>query len=182
MKKAVIAFLRNLADNLEKQDHILIIGRTALFDPAKFIGSGWSIWKGPVDGDGLNGEEQQDQRSLALTEIDFDKISFETCLKSGETYITGEEKLKRHARAGHILADAKIGQVLYEEEGQKKLEYLYKEKGITWFELQGTILRSLSDRRCALYLYRDDGRWDWYYYWLGNGRGADCPSLVLTST
>jgi len=148
----------------------LFIDRTVPFNPVKFIGSGWSII-------------EEDKSSLALTEIDFGKVSFETCLKFGEKYITGEEKLLRHAKAGHILADAKIGQTLFEEEGQKTLEYLYKEKGITWFELQGTVLRHPDGDRYALYLCRDDdGRWGWGCGWLGSYRGSANPSVVLAST
>ncbi|MDO9399379.1 MAG: hypothetical protein Q7T79_01670 [bacterium] len=43
---------------------------TKQFDTASFIGKGWTTWKGPVNGDGLAGEEDIDSRSLALTEIE----------------------------------------------------------------------------------------------------------------
>jgi len=165
--------LVNLADRLEKQKHsdghILVIDRSVPFNPVNFIGSGWSV---------IDGEENK--ASLALTEIDFEKVSFETCLKSGEKCITGEEKLVRHAKAGHVLLDAKIFQKLYEEEDQKTLEYLYREKSITWFEFPGTVLRYLNDSRYALFLYRDDGgRWSWRCYWLDGDRDARNPSVVL---
>lgn len=181
--KKIVTYLRHaslalasLADKLEKQNHgghILVVDRTDPFNPAKFIGSSWS-----------NIEAEENKASLVLTEIDFDKVSFETCLKSSGKYITGEEKLKHHARAGHVLADAKIGQTLYEEECQKTLEYLYKEKGITWFELPGTVLlHGPSGYRYALYLFRcDDGQWLWHYLWLASDRSAGPPSLVLAST
>ena len=153
----------------EQRGFILAVDREIPFNPTIFIGSGWKI-------------EEQDKGCLSVTEIDFDKVSFETCLKTGESWITGEEKLKRHTKAKHVLADAKIGQTLYEEEGQKTLEYLYKEKGITWFELQGTILRSPDGYRYALYLCRGGGRWHWRCSWLGNDRRGADPSLVLAST
>ena len=48
----------------------LLIDRTQPFNPSTFIREGWSIWKGPIDGNGLKGEEAQDERSLALSEVD----------------------------------------------------------------------------------------------------------------
>lgn len=153
----------------EQHGFIFAVDREIPFNPVTFIGKGWKM-------------EEQDKRALSVTEIDFDKVSFETCLKTGESWITGEEKLKRHTKAKHVLADAKIGQTLHEEEGQKTLEYLYKGKGITWFELQGTILRSLHGHRYSLCLCRYDGRWRWSYDWLDGDRYADDPSLVLAST
>lgn len=172
--RSIALALINLADKLEKQErsdgYVLVIDRTRPFEPAKFIGDGWKII-------------EQDKASLVRSEIGFAAVSFETCLNTGETYITGEEKLIRHAKAGHILADAKIGQALYEEVDQKTLKYLYKEKGIIWFELPGTVLRGPSGRRYTLYLYRCvGGRWDWGYGWLDLGRGAGRSSLVLAST
>ena len=161
------AFIENYTGQL---GHILVVNRAIPFDPVAFLDKGWKI-------------EEQDKRVLSVTEIDLDKVSFETCLKAGESWITGEEKLKRHATVGHVLADAKIGQVLYQEEEQRTLEYLYKEKGINWFELQGTILRDPHGRRSALYLCRRG--WGWFWSdecWLDYDRYACHPSLVLTST
>jgi len=152
--------------NPDTDSHILTIDRTTPFNPVAFLGEGWKI-------------EEQDKRSLLVTEIDFSKVTFETCLNPVEGWITGEGKLLRHARAGHILSDAKIGQDLYEEEGQKTLEYLYKEKGVTWFELLGTVLRHPSGRLSALCLYRVDGCWCRDYAWLDDRRDADDLSLVL---
>ena len=151
------------------EDRIFAIDRSTSFNPVTFIGENWKI-------------EEQDQRSLSVTEVNFNKVSFETCLKTDETVITGEEKIKRLGEANHVLADAKIGQALYEEEGQKTLEYLYKEKGITQFELLGTILRSPGDNLCVLYLHREGAQWYWNHCCFDCDRGADCPSLVLAST
>lgn len=156
--------------NPDTDSHILTIDRSAPFNPDVFFGQGWRI-------------EKQDERALLVTEIDFTTVRFEACLKAGESYITGEEKIKRHAKEGHILADAKIGQALYEEKGQKTLEYLYKEKGIRWFELLGTTLRSQDGDRYTPYLWlcRNIGRWYWYYRWLVSDRNAVNLSLVLAS-
>jgi hypothetical protein len=161
--------------------HSLIINRGVPFNPSKFIGQGWTVWKGPVEGDGLSGKEEQGSRSLAFTEIDFDRVFFETCLFAGETHISGEEKIIRHAKMGHICADAKIGQELLNEKGQKTLLYLLKEKGIEYLELPDTTLRSPRIERYTLYLYwaPREREWGWSYEWLKRERGASRPSLVL---
>src|SRR3989344_2574625 len=167
----------------EQTEMILAIDRAKPFNPGLFIGSGVKIWKGAADENGLKGEEQQDARSLALAKIDFAKAArFETCLIGKETVITGENRLLRlcEREKEFIRPDAKIGQTLYEEPGQKTLRWLHKKYGVTWFELPGTELRHSDGYRCFLYLYRyDDGSWDWNGRWLGNVRLAGNPALVL---
>ena len=139
-----------------------------VFDPGTFIGAGWRI-------------KQKINRSFSIAEIDFDKVSFETCLKKGESWITGKEKINRHIKEKHILADAKIGQTLLEEEGQKTLEYLYNKKGITWFELLGTVLLGPDNCSYNLCLYRKSRCWCWRHIRLSEDRGNVAPSLVLSS-
>lgn len=161
----------------------LILPKT--FDPAKFIGSGWTIWKGDLTGKGLKGDEEQDAGSLALTEADFTLLTkeanFLTGLEGTETVVTGEVKRARLIVKA-IQADARIGQALYEERGQTTLRWLFDTLGITWFELLGTTLRHSNGNRCALYLYRrDDGSWNWDYHWLDSRRNANRPALSLAS-
>ncbi len=158
---------------------------SATFNPSTFVGNGWAIWKGPAKGDGLKGDEEQDQRSLALKEVDFrgmtKEANFLTGLEGKETVVTGEVKRARLI-AKAIQADARIGQALFEEEGQKTLRWLFETLGITWFELLGTTLRGSGGGRCALYLYRQGGgSWGWHCYWLGNFRDARNPALSLAS-
>ena len=171
-------FLKNGANFVMKGPGALIVDRTKPFDTNKFL----PIWRGPKDGNGLTGEEEQDTRSLKHTEIDFAKAIFTVCLKDGESAITGEEKLARHTAAKHIRLDAKVGQDLLEEKGQATLEWLFNTFGIVWFELPGTTLRYSNGRRYFLCLYRDDDdRWRWSYYWLDSYRYARNPSAVLAS-
>ena len=82
---------------------IVTIDRSRPFNPAEFIGPGWTT-------------EEQDEGSLLLTEIDLTKVRLETCLNSGEQYIKGEEKLRRLKLAGHIRLDAKVFQTLWENQ------------------------------------------------------------------
>lgn len=173
------SFLQNGANFNLKGPNVLVIDRTNPFDPAAFIGSGWTIWRGAKDGDGLRGEEEQDARSLAMTEVDFSKVLFTACLKEGESYITGEEKLSRHAAANHVRLDARIVQALLEEKGQVTLDWLYVRFSITGFELPGTVLRGPDGFRYFLCLYRlVDGRCFWYYNRLDNNRSATSVSAL----
>lgn len=180
VNRRLVAFLNNGLNFVTKGQNILLIDRANPFDPAAFLGSGWTVWRGPKDGDGLSGEEEQDVRSLAMTEVDFSKVLFTACLKEGESCITGEKKLSRHTAANHIRLDAAVGQALLEEDGQATLNWLYAMFNITWFELPGTLLRDSNGNRHFLYLYSDSGgRWYWDYYWLGNDREAANASAVL---
>ncbi len=174
-------FFKNGANFVLKGLSALVVDRTKPFDPAKFVGKGVSIWRGPKGADGLKGEEDQDARSLKLTEVDFSGVLFEHCIKQGENSIKGEEKLTRLLAAGHIRLDAKIGQALYEEKGQATLEWLYNTFGITWFDLPGTVLRGTVGDRYVLYLYRDGGRWHLRCRWLGYDCHVESPSAVLAS-
>ena len=175
-------FLKNKARVIVGNLKSLAIDRTNPFNPTEFIGSGVTIWRGPADGNGLEGVEEQDARSLALTKISLANLSFEHMLKGEERLITGEEKLKRHIAAGHILPDAKIAQVLYEEPGQVTLRQLHQTFGVTWMEFPGTTLRRSGGYRYFLYLDRGGvGRWGWRYSWLDNDRIASNPSVVFAS-
>jgi len=128
------------------------------------------IWKGPANGDGLTGEEEQDARSLLLTEIDFTKLTkegnFLTGLECSEAFLNYEIKRARLI-AKMVQADARIAQALYEETGQKTLRFLHDTLGVTWIEFLGTTLRGSHGGRYALYLHRlPDGSWDWHCCWL----------------
>ena len=147
----------------------LVIDRSHPFNPTRFIGKGWTI-------------EEQDERALALTEIDFSKVRFESGLKEGEAAITGEEKLKRLKAGGVVRLDAKIGQTLYEENGQATLRFIHEHFGISWLELAGTVLRHPDGRRYCLYLCRyGDDPWRWRYGWLDYDRRARTVSPVFAS-
>lgn len=163
----------------------LPIDRTTPFNPAEFIGIGWSIWRGPADGDGLSGEEDQDERSLALKEIGPAKILLETCLQD-EKSITGEERILRLKGAGRIRLDAAIFQVFWKNKPLIPEHFKKKIQGnATYIFFDGTPLRSPDGGRYTLYLCFEGGRWcgRWYWRcsWLGNDRSVHNPSAVLAS-
>ena len=147
----------------------LLIDRTQPFNPSTFIGEGWSI-------------EEEDERSLALTEVDLNEIRFETMLKRGETSITGEEKLKRLKTSGNIRLDAKIFYTLWENKNLIPESWKEKVNGsIRFIYFDGTVLCSPRGSRYVLCLCWVGGGWHWRCNWLGLGWGAYDTSAVLTS-
>ena len=139
----------------------LRINRTKPFDSVHFIGEGWSIWRGPMDREGLDGEEQQCGESLALTEVDIAKVARKTCLDTDETYVIGEELLLRLKNDKALLFDAEVCKTLYEN--QHLIPDSWKGKCIYFF---GTELRSRNGDRCVLCLCWYDARWRVDYCWL----------------
>ncbi|MEY2664813.1 MAG: hypothetical protein RIT04_621 [Candidatus Parcubacteria bacterium] len=170
-------FLQNGCNPTITAPGTLPIDRSRPFNPAKFIGGGWTIWKGPEDGDGLTGKEEQDERSLAITEINLANLIIQTGLREGETRVTGEAKQARLMLTA-IQADAKIAQMLYEEEGQTTLRWMYKHLDVSWIEFLGTTLRDPRGSRIALCLYRrDGGLWSNGARYLNEQRYATSPAL-----
>jgi hypothetical protein len=153
----------------------LILDCSQPFNPVEFINGGWGV-------------AEQDERSLAITEVDFEKILLETCLKEGEVRIMGEEKLRRfkEEKPELIPLGGQHCQALwrdYKARGKDSvLERMYKERGIIYLDFFGLILRLPNGRRLVLYFYRDEGEWDWNYDWLDDDWGADGCSAVLASS
>src|SRR3989344_1008330 len=80
---------------------VISIDRSYPFNPEEYLCKGVKI-------------DSEDQRSLALTEIDLSNVQFVSMLKDGELSINGEEKLSRLKASGNILLDAKIFEFLLE--------------------------------------------------------------------
>ena len=180
--KQFTAFLKNGGRVFVGESRTLKIDRSKPFNPAKFIGKGWSIWRGPVDGDGLRGKPEQDAQSLALTELDLSHVFLEVHLKEGETYTSGEERLRRLKAAQRIRLDAAVFQTLWENREVLQERFKQKTNGDTTFIFcDGTTLRSPFGYRYTLYLYFFGGKWRWSYRWLDYGRSARSPSAVLAT-
>lgn len=160
----------------------LPIDRSQPFNPETFIGKGWSIWRGPTDGDGFSGEEEQDPRALALTELDFSRLRLVRTLKEDENVVGGEENLRRLREIRHICLDAKAFQVLWQN--RQLLPDLLKEQtngDTTYIFFHGTTLRYPDGNRGVLCLVLLDAGWRWGYHWLDDDWGVYGPSLVLAS-
>lgn len=175
-------FLKNGARVLIGEPRIIPIDRTVPFSPAEFIGNGWSIWKGPAEGTGLEGEEEQDKRSIALTTLDVTRLRLETTLKGEETSIIGEEKLKRlTAMTDAIRLDAGIFQTFWRNQHLIPERFKAKTNGNTTYVFcDGTVLRSPFGLRCVVYFcwLGDARKWFWDCSRLGRRFDAFFPSAV----
>lgn len=155
-------------------------------NPAEFIGAGWTFWRGPKDGNGLDGEEERDKASMTLAEVDFDSADFLTCLEKGESSITGEEKLIRLKKLGRPIYGTTVAMGLWQDyqscqnKTDSKLKRLYQQKKIgSYVDFFGDILRNPIGHRCVLYFYRfDGGSWRWSYNWLDDGWNVHGRSAV----
>lgn len=174
-------FLKNGAQVLIGKAETISIDRTTPFNPAKFIGADWSIWKGPAEGNGLEGEEEQDARSLAITTLDVTRLRLETTLKGEETSIVGEEKLKRLQKMTDIRLDIGIFQTFWKNQHLIPERFKAKTNGnTTYIFCDGTVLRSPYGDRFVLCFHWCDGtrRWSWHCRWLDSHFSADSPSAV----
>lgn len=147
------------------EKNIITIDRSQPFNPGLFIGSGWMI-------------EEENQESLALSEVDLSQVLFESMLNRNEWSITGEEKIRRLKKANHVFLDAKIFQTLWEN--QQLIPESWKEKGHIFFD--GTIFRYLgaSGNRGVLELEFHDREWHKSCRWLTHNQAViDGPSAFL---
>ena len=175
------AFLKNGGKFTFKESTKMIIDRAKPFNSAEFIGSDWNVWRGPKDGNGLEGEEEQDGGALVLTEVDIGMIRLENMLKPGETSVNGEEKLRRLEKAGHTRLDAKVLQTLWENQYLIPEKWKEKTNGqATYIFFDGTVLWYFSGRY-VLSLYWDGGEWRRSCGWLDSNWHANDPSAVLAN-
>lgn len=156
--------IKQLVQSLSLDPNLLQMNSASPFIPEIFIGEGWSI-------------AELHERAFELTEVDLNKVRFETMLRSGETSVEGEEKLRRLKEAGHIPLDATIFLALWRN--QALIPEDWKTKGNIFFD--GTVLRNHSGRRYLLYLYWNDGEWFWDCSWLDCDWNAKDPSACLAN-
>lgn len=163
--------------------NVLPIDRSKLFNPAEFIGQGWSIWRGPADGDGLEGNEERDQRAAALVKINLAEVQLVACLKRGERVTTGEKRLNRLKADGRVRLDENAFKAFWEN--REILPVRFKERmngNIQFIFFDGVVLRSpLSSRFTLCLCFLGDGSWLWDCILLDSDRDADRPSAVLAS-
>lgn len=163
------AFLKNGARLIVNALKVLI--NRGRFNPAEFIGQGWSVIAAETDA-----------RSIALTELDLTKVQQVTMLKDGETYVKGEEKLKRLKSSDYIRLDADIFLTLWENQHLIPESWKEKVNGNTrYIYFDGTVLRGPSGGRCVLCLYWSVGWWYWRVSWLGYDFDQHNVSAVLAS-
>jgi len=151
------------------------------FEPATFIGLGWTAWRGPKDGHGLIGDIEQDVRSVELTELNWTKVHFDNCFTQGETRISGEEMLRRREASGQVRFGGNVFLSLWrnykENEASNVLSQLPEE--IKCLDFPGLILRSPHGDRRVLCFYRDGDGWALRTYCLSVDWLAGSMSGVL---
>lgn len=154
------------------------------FSPTEFIGKGWTVWKGPADGDGLEGDEDRDACEDDLSIIDWEQIILESHLEESESSVHGEEKLKRAVASGNVQLGGRAFLSLWEDykaNGENSVLEKLRRKGVTRIYFFGLRLRDPRAGRGVLCLYVSGSGWDWYYYWLSGRWGASNPSASLAS-
>lgn len=142
------------------------LGCSKVFNPALFIGEGWSA-------------AEQDERANELTEIDMSTIALVTCLKTDEQSTTGEERVKRLKETPYVRLGGRAFLALWEN--QHSMPGNWKEPFVFVF-FDGLILLHRNGNRYSLYLSWNDDGWHWYTGWLGNMRSASNPSATLASS
>ena len=162
---------------------VIPIDRSKPFNPAEFIGKGWSVWRGPADSNGLEGEEERDSRSATLTELNLDKVQLVTRFKRGESVTTGEERIKCLRTDGRVRLDENAFQTFWENREQLPARFKERVNGnIQFIFFDGVVLRSPRGVRYTLCLYfNSGGSWFWGCGWLDSDRYAGSPSAMLAS-
>jgi len=143
------------------------INRKRLFNPAQFM-----------DHQGLEIEEE-DKRSVEMTEIDPLTINLESMLQ-GETVITGEEHSMRLKQIGHIRLDAMIFQTFWENQHLIPEHWKGTANDPRHIFFDGTILKNQYGRY-VISLYWDEGKkWRWTYCRLdiGGWKAEDLSAVI----
>lgn len=145
------------------------------FDPVTFFNE--PKWKKET--------KDEDKRGTALKQLDLTTILFETCLKAGESRITGEEKLTLLKTSGKVRLGSNAFLALWQDYkargANSALEWLRRNRGITYLDFFGEVLVRPSGCRYVPYLYFDGGGWYWSYRSLGRVWLANFVSAVVAS-
>ncbi|MFH0814950.1 MAG: hypothetical protein V1902_02655 [Candidatus Falkowbacteria bacterium] len=157
------AFLRNRGQMVVGGSNKLTIDRSKPFDPVAFVGKGWKIG-------------EQDERALALTEIDLAAVQLKHMLKDREPYVGGEEKLTRLKVAGYVRLDAGVFETLWNN--QHLIPERWKGK-IVYFD--GTVLVSPDGGRYVLCIDGGGGQWSRDCGYLNHSFSGNNPSAVLAA-
>ena len=123
------------------------------FDLVAFIGGNRSII-----------QEEVDERSALLEEIDFSQAQYLSCLEERETRIDGDEKLLRLKKNGGIILGVEwliaLWQNWKDKDNDSVLARLYESKIIpSNVDFFGTPLISSRGQRCVLSLYYYKNEW-----------------------
>lgn len=166
---------------------VLKLALDKTFNP-EFIGRNWAVWRGPANGNGLEGEEYLPEPEPGI--VDFEQVVLEThLLKKGS--IQGEEKMRRARRSKNKQLGGSAFLALWNNWQECKragkpedsiLERLRKSgkigKVIYFF---GLVLRDPDGSRSVLGLFFGGREWDWYFSWLDDHWDVGNPSVSLAT-
>jgi len=146
------------------------IDRSVPFDPVTFMGLGqeWTV-------------DEQDEKSLLLTEIDLTKVILKTTLEKREKSIEGTNNLKRLKEDNSVRLDALVFKTLWENQHLIPSQWKEKINGKpTFIFFDGTVLRRSAGKSGVGVLFLCwYGKWHWGYRWLFNDWKANDLSAIL---
>ena len=160
LQRAIRAFLSNqYFQVIINNPSVITIERYESFKPQDLLGEGWRIvW--------------QDDRSLAITELDLSNVVFDSFVGSKEPwiYIRGYARSKRleEASCNYIPLDAEIFQTLWENpylipDSWKSMDGKDDENGRTiYIFFNGTILQDENGAKCILALCWNQNK-GWFF-------------------
>lgn len=169
LRGELIVVPRSFPSHGVQKGSILKIDRTKPFDIAEFVS-------------GNQGMKivEQDEQSLSLTEIDLNAVQLVSMLLPGESEVQGRVCMERLKDVGHVRLDAKIFQILWEN--QDLIPESWKEE-VDGYSNQiyfdGTILGNDDGIFVVFYLLYANGGWNWNTSWLQHNRYDDHLSTVL---
>ena len=153
-------------------------------DPFKptMIGTDWNSWRGPANGDGVNGEEEHDIRSLAMDYLHASRISFKSGISEVGGSLACENRIAQLNSKACILLGGGPFQA-YRADLQLKGESsvvcaLFKFHKLNFMGFPGMMLRSPEGKRYFLFLRRTPNSWYWGCQSTESELGPDCMFAV----
>ncbi|MEJ0053935.1 MAG: hypothetical protein WDN10_04415 [bacterium] len=165
---------------------IIRVSGVVLPDVVDLIGRGTDFWKGPLDGDGRDGDYVRDLIACDLAEIDTLKLTHDTFLVARETAMTGLERLQRLEALRHkgwFIPGAALA--LAFKERPSLYPSLWKEPvhgSALVISFDGQVFRSVTGKPCTIHSHWDGRRVNLHYSSLLAERGRRNPSALLKAS
>lgn len=138
------------------------------FVSTEFVGHGWKL-----------SQNETDRRSATLKKLDLTKVELVTMLKANESYISGEESLKRLKTSRFVRLDTDTFIALWNKKELIPEAWKEKKNGKTrCIFFFGKILEDPDLYRHGICLYWDVQTWKFRTRWLLN-TWDDCDSFAV---